>query len=91
MAELSTVPRVVGRGESLGEVALDTAPLGVHATPSRVRLLLRWRVLPAAAPAPDSPAGVPAAPTPGAPGVPRDSAPRPRPLPPDTTVHGGAR
>src|SRR5205085_971877 len=56
LAELATVRRVVGRGESLGDVALDTAALGVHATPSRVRLLTRTRTPPAAAgaPSPDS-------------------------------------
>jgi hypothetical protein len=76
LAALPTVSRVVGRGESLGEVALDTAALGVRATPSHVRLLVRTR--PAAA------GTVPALPDSAA----RDSAagsPRARGVPPDTT------
>ena len=71
LAELPTVARVVGRGESLGEVALDTAPLGVHATPSRVRLLVRTRPAAAGTAVPDSAV--------------RDSAGRARAVPPDTT------
>jgi hypothetical protein len=82
LADLPTVPRLVGRGESLGEVALDTAALGVRATPSHVRLLVRTRTPPAAAgaSAPDSAARDSAT---------RDSAARARPagvpVPPDTT------
>jgi hypothetical protein len=77
LAELSTVSRVVGRGEPLGEVALDTAAAGggVRATPARVRLLMRTRPATAPAPAADSPR------------APGDTAPRPRfAAPPDTTL-----
>ena len=90
LAELPTVMRVVARGESLGDVALDTATLGVHATPSRVRRLVRARTLPAAVPAPDPAPASPTAPSvPSVPSVPsatRDSTRRPRATPPDTTV-----
>lgn len=76
---LATVARVVGPGEALGEIALDTARAGVRATPARVRLLVRTRGLPAAAGAPEPvapPVAVPPDTT-----LPRPVAP---PVPPDT-------